>query len=82
MGVCFPVCPINRVFVCVTVFYFILIQDGDALGSLSRFKQGDDPTANSELKSCDNFKSIESDLTFLGICGIKVITHHAYACSR
>lgn len=47
-------------------------QDGDSLGSLNKFKKGDDPQQNAYLKNPDRFTEVESDLTFVGICGIKV----------
>ncbi|CAM9628969.1 unnamed protein product [Scytosiphon promiscuus] len=46
-------------------------KDGDALGSLNKFRAGDDPQQNPALKNSDKFEEVESGLTFLGICGIK-----------
>lgn len=48
------------------------LQDGDSLGSLNKFREGDDPSENASLKNTDKFADVESDLTFVGICGIKV----------
>lgn len=42
------------------------------MGSLNQFREGDDPQENASLKDCDKFEEVESDLTFVGICGIKV----------
>ncbi|CAN0384427.1 unnamed protein product, partial [Hapterophycus canaliculatus] len=46
-------------------------KDGDSLGSLNKFRAGDDPRQNAALKDADKFEEVESGLTFLGICGIK-----------
>lgn len=47
-------------------------QDGENLGNLNDFREGDDPQENNALKNADKFEEVESDLTFVGICGIKV----------
>lgn len=50
-------------------------QDGDDLGSLNGFREGDDPQEHSSLKNADKFEEVESGLTFVGICGIKVSSY-------
>ncbi|CAM9871185.1 unnamed protein product, partial [Ectocarpus sp. 8 AP-2014] len=46
-------------------------KEGDALGTLNKFRNGDDPQRNPSLRNADKFEEVESDLTFVGICGIK-----------
>ncbi|CAM9682994.1 unnamed protein product, partial [Laminaria digitata] len=49
----------------------LAVKEGDALGALNKFREGDDPQQNPSLKDSDKFEEVESDLTFVGICGIK-----------
>ncbi|CAN0294943.1 unnamed protein product [Ectocarpus sp. 12 AP-2014] len=46
-------------------------KEGDTLGALNKFRTGDDPQRNPSLRNADKFEEVESDLTFVGICGIK-----------
>lgn len=39
---------------------------------MNKFREGDDPQENAYLKDSDKFEEVESNLTFVGICGIKV----------
>ncbi|CAN0393358.1 unnamed protein product, partial [Discosporangium mesarthrocarpum] len=47
------------------------LQEGKELGSLADFREGDDPSQDPALKNSDAFEEVESDLTFMGIVGIK-----------
>lgn len=62
----------SSLLVCPVIGVVADFQDGDDLESLNNFREGDDPQENDALKNADKFEEVESGLTFVGICGIKV----------
>ncbi|CAM9515328.1 unnamed protein product [Chrysoparadoxa australica] len=49
----------------------LALKEGKDLGSLANFSESDDPAQNELLKDITKFADVESDLTFVGLTGIK-----------